>query len=154
MRGSAQFRTVLVLSSAPFFAPISLALAERQRSKILAFNSTRSNGPQKDFGEPPPAVELIEGRHAIGPRDCRLAVDRERCPANPSCRCCDARKPLGPIIAAAREQPHVIAADDQPISIVPDFVDPLGAGWRLVGEDGNARLNEAGGKPAMLRHQL
>jgi hypothetical protein len=51
-------------------------------------------------------------------------------------------------------QAHALAVApcDQPVAIMFDFMNPLRAGRRLVGQDGNARLNEPDGKYATLWH--
>jgi hypothetical protein len=66
-----------------------------------------------------------------------------------------AHRLLAESMAPAGEQAHAlaVAADDQPITIVLDFMDPLRAGRRLVGENRDAGLNEPGGNYATLDHR-
>jgi hypothetical protein len=65
-----------------------------------------------------------------------------------------AHRLLAESMAAAREEAHAfaVAAHEQPVSVMLDFMDPLRAGRRLVGENRNARLNEPGGRDATLDH--
>jgi hypothetical protein len=57
------------------------------------------------------------------------------------------RLAIGPIIAAAGEEPHRLAvpAHDQPVTVVLDLVHPIGAGWRLGSTGRDAGVDEAVG---------
>jgi len=93
-------------------------------------------------------VESVEYGDAVGAADDRFAVDRERLGGQFGGSDRDSRIAIGPvIIAAAREQAHVgaIATDDQPIAVVLDLMHPAGPDRRLIGEGGDAGVDEAVG---------
>ena len=52
---------------------------------------------------------------------------------------------VGPVVAAAGDQPdaHRIAPGHQPVAVVLDLVNPVGAGRGLVGGGGEAGFDEA-----------
>jgi hypothetical protein len=112
-------------------------------------------GVEDGLAEPTATMELVKCRDPIGSADHRLAIKGEGLCAELRRGRRDRRKPFGPIIAPAREKAHAlaVAADDQPITIVLDFMCPQRAGRRLVGENRDARLNEAGGKHATFLHR-
>ena len=79
------------------------------------------------------AVKLLEiGDAGVIAID-RLAIDHGRGRRQTGGSGRDQRIAIGPIVAAAREQPHAVAllANDQPVAIVLDFVNPLRADRRL-----------------------
>jgi hypothetical protein len=57
-----------------------------------------------------------------------------------------------PIVAATGEQPHSrsVAANDQPVSVMLDFVHPTLSLGRFYGADGNAEVDEAIGARAVV----
>jgi hypothetical protein len=52
----------------------------------------------------------------------------------------DVRVPAAPVVAVAGPQPHGLALplNDQPVAIVLDLVQPIGAGWNLGASRGDA----------------
>jgi hypothetical protein len=83
----------------------------------------------------PPLAEHLENGHAASVATDGLAIDEEgRGPERPRCGH-DCREALGPIIAAAGEQPHArgVAADHGPVAIKLDLMKPIGAARRLAG---------------------
>jgi hypothetical protein len=68
------------------FASRALRFPEGKRPKILAVVLQQVECVQDGLIKPAAAVELVEGRHAVGPADDRLAVEREREGSERGCR--------------------------------------------------------------------
>jgi hypothetical protein len=87
-------------------------------------------------------VQDIEVRHAIEAKHYGLAVDHKLLAAIAARGLHDPREALGPIIAAARDQPDAIAVtlDAKAIPVIFDFVKPLGACRHGFSEGGQAEL--------------
>jgi hypothetical protein len=86
----------------------------------------------------------------------RLAVKRERLRAQLVRGRSDAGIAISPVKAAAGEQLHrlAVAADDQAVAVVLDLVHPAGAGRRLGGKGGNARVDKPISADAAREHPV
>jgi hypothetical protein len=93
----------------------------------------------------PPAVLGRASLGAIGAGDHRLAVQGERPRLQLGRGRSDGGIAVGPVIAAAGEQPHPLAvpANDQPVSVMLDLVHPVRARGRLGGAGWDAGVDEA-----------
>ena len=85
-------------------------------------------------------MQRIEVGNAIHPKGHGLAVDNktllpvlQRSFHNP-------RKTLGPVVTATGNQPHAVAValNAQPVAVVLDLVEPIGAAGDLDAASGNA----------------
>jgi hypothetical protein len=116
-----------------------LAVDQGQAAEVLAVELQEVEDVEHRVADGPVAVDGVEDRHAIGAADDRLAVQGERPQLGSRGR--DRRIAAGPIVAASGEQPDGVAvpADLQPISVVLDLVDPIGAGRRLGNAGGKLR---------------
>jgi hypothetical protein len=87
-----------------------------------------SSRSEDRIGDTPAPVERVEHGDAVGARDHRLAVQRERLGPQLGGGRGDGGIAVGPVMAAACEQPHGLAvpAHDQPIAVVLDLVHPVG----------------------------
>ena len=82
------------------------------------------------FAVAPARVQRVEIGQPVDAKDHGLSVDNEL--FAPVCQggLRYPREALGPIVAAAGDQPHVMAVplDAKPVAVILDFVEPLGAG--------------------------
>ena len=88
-------------------------------------------------------AQIIKQGQAVRSKHDGLAVDREAIGLDPPGSGRDRRQSRGPVNGVTAIQPHnrTVAADDQPIAVMLDFVNPIGTGgrfWsfnRLSGDD-------------------
>jgi hypothetical protein len=73
-------------------------------------------------------VQLVEIRHAIGTEPDRLTIDDEGWRSQVAGSLDDQRIAVAPVVAIAREHPHALALalNEQAITVVLDFVKPVG----------------------------
>jgi hypothetical protein len=89
-------------------------------------------------------VEGTEHGDPVRARNHGLAVKGERRRTQLGSGRGDGGIAISPVKAAAGEQLHhlAVAADDQAVAVVLDRVHPAGAGRRLGGKGGNARVDK------------
>jgi hypothetical protein len=112
-----------------------LALAKRRGRRSSPSSSSKSKPNSRA------SVALCRrwsASNTATPAHRRLAVDRERFGPQLRRGARDRRVSIGPIIAPPGKQAHHLAdtADDQPVTVVLDLVDPAGPGRRLGGARG------------------
>ena len=115
---------------APRQQPGQVGLAHRQRqlAQIVAVADQHVEGIELHFVIVLAAeCSPLKSETAIDAEQHRLAIDHERSSCDCAARLRDQRKPIGPVMAVAGEQPHALAValDDQAIAVVLDFVDPV-----------------------------
>jgi hypothetical protein len=76
-------------------------------------------------------AQLFEPRQAVRPEHNRFAVDREALGFDPHCTVRNRTQSRGPIICTAAVDPHrgAVTADDHPVAVMLDFMDPARTGW-------------------------
>jgi hypothetical protein len=120
--------------------------APSRSSSLVAVELEQIEGPQERPAVVLAAVQAIEIGDAIVITHRHLAVDR-RVRAERGRSRYDQRIAVAPVVAAAGEEAHANAApaDDQPIAVVLDFVNPLRPYRDLIGARRDAGLDEAHG---------
>jgi hypothetical protein len=108
---------------------------ERHAAQIAAVILQQIEGVERGYVTATPAAQHLEIGETIRPDHDRLAVEREALGFQPSCALCDRRQSRRPIDCLATKKPNAlaVAADDDPISVMLDFVNPVGAGSPLAG---------------------
>ena len=94
------------------------------------------------LGIVPARVQAVEIRSAVDAEQHGLAVEDERAVAVSKRSLGDQRKAIAPVAAVPGPQPHafVLAMHDQPIAVMLDLVDPVGAVGNGFGAARNARF--------------
>jgi hypothetical protein len=90
-------------------------------------------------------MQGVEDGDTIGAYHNRLAVQGERTGAQLGGGGRDRRIAVGPVIASPGEQAHrgAVPAHDQPVAVVLDLMNPVGAGRRLGGQGRNAGIDKS-----------
>jgi len=98
-------------------------------AQVLAIGDQDIEGVELDFGVMPASMQSLEIRNPIDAQQHGFAVDDERTRPVLQRGFDDQWITIGPVMAVAGEQTDalVLTLDNQPIAVMLDLVDPIGA---------------------------
>src|SRR5262249_251684 len=125
-----------------------LADLKRIAPQVVAVQLDEVEGIKKDAPVSALVPDEIERSNAVVIAGDSFAIDDARPRAQMGQRSDDQREAAGEIVARAAIEPHPLAvlAGNDAEAVVLDFVQPLAAGWQLIGFGWEARRDNPAGR--------